>query len=214
MTGFLSSDVGVPLPLHVSLSRPFVLGTEERDDFLPDVRDKIERSRIGEFGLGVAGVEWHRTEESGRSFLVLRVRSCGGGARTEAGGRTEAGEEDEGEDEDGSTNLNPELTVFLTRCNTVVEKFGQPKLYEWADGSRVGDAFHISIAWSFAEPDEELRGKTAEVFADPEFAEAMKGIEIRVDGIKAKIGNVVNHIPLRGVGKRDDGNRSRGLFGI
>lgn len=208
MTGFLTSDVGVPLPLHVSLSRPIVLGTEEKDEFLAEVRGCLERARFGQFGLWVRGVEWHRTEESGRSFLVLRVRSLGcergkgdGGGRRgygENGGRT--GEEADGEND--YQNPNPELTVLLARCNTAVQKYDQPQLYQWADDRKIGDAFHISIAWSFAVPDEELRQKTAEVFDEPEFREALGRIEISVDGIKAKIGNVVHHIPLSRSGKR------------
>jgi hypothetical protein len=203
MTGFLTSDVGVPLPLHVSLSRPIVLGTEEKEEFLAELRGCVERMRFGEFRLRVRGVEWHRTGESGRSFLVLRVGSHGG-ERGEGDGDGETAEKME-EAADGDNlyqNPNPELTTLLGRCNTVVQKYGQPQLYEWADDSKIGDAFHISIAWSFSTPDEELRRRTAEVFDDLELKEALERIEMPVDGIKAKIGNVVHHIPLSGPRKR------------
>lgn len=197
MPGFLASDVGVPLPLHVSLSRPIVLGTEEKEEFLEEVRGCVERMRLGEFRLRVRGVKWHRTEESGRSFLVLRVRSC----RNERGRGGEVGDSGEGREEsadgdDGFQNPNPELTVLLARCNTVVQKYGQPQLYQWADERKIGDAFHISIAWSFAVPDEELKRKTSELSDEPCFKEALERMDIPGDGIKAKIGNVVHHIPL------------------
>ncbi|RKU48295.1 nuclease [Coniochaeta pulveracea] len=93
-------------------------------------------------------------------------------------------------------NPNPELTVLLARCNTVVQKYGQPQLYQWADERKIGDAFHISIAWSFAVPDEELKRKTSELSDEPCFKEALERMDIPGDGIKAKIGNVVHHIPL------------------
>ena len=209
LNGFLTSDLGAPLPLHVSLSRPISLSTAEKDRFLEGLVDRVGRTGLRRFRLGCrGGVEGHRTAESGRSFLVLRVRSGEGtdrGKRRGGGGREEGREEEE----DDPPNHNPELTVLLARCNTAVESYGQPKLYEWADEARIGDAFHVSIAWSFAEPDEEVRRRTAEVFERVEFRDAIAEMEFEVDGVKAKIGNVVHHIPLaRGT------KRPRGLFGI
>jgi len=205
LNGFLTSDLGAPLPLHVSLSRPFALSTGEKDRFLEGLVDRVGRTGIGRFRLACrGGVEWHRTPDSGRSFLVLRVRSR---EETDKEKREDAREEER--DGDDPINHNPELTVLLARCNTAVESYGQPKLYEWADESRIGDAFHVSIAWSFAEPDEELRRGTAKVFDRAEFRDAIVDMDFEVDGVKAKIGNVVNHIPLAREAKR-----SRGLFGI
>ncbi|KAB5549962.1 hypothetical protein GE09DRAFT_190822 [Coniochaeta sp. 2T2.1] len=176
---FLSSDLGAPLPLHISLSRPFVLTTGEKDGFLEQIRGEIEGSKVGDrgrrggFRLSCAGgVEWHRTGESGRSFLVLRVRSVtpnnnnrrghqsANGAEDDDGGKPEAGqigrEDDEAEGEEGGggerkTGRNPELTKLLERCNTTVASYGQPELYaaratDGGDAGRVGDAFHVSIA--------------------------------------------------------------------
>lgn len=210
LNGFLTSDLGAPLPLHVSLSRPFVLSTAEKDAFLGKATSSLKRARIPPFKLTCeGGVEWHRTPESDRSFLVLRVRSLLDHQSSEQDGHQK-------EEQDGvgsarhSRNRNPELTALLRRCNAAVESYGQPQLYEWADDVRIGDAFHVSIAWSFAEPDEELRKRTAEVFAGSEFGDAIKVMGFEVDGVKAKIGNVVSHIPLA----RDGGNRLRGLFGV
>jgi hypothetical protein len=211
VTGFLTSDLGAPLPLHISLSRPFVLSTAEKDDFLEKLTDGLTRTRINPFTLSCGSVEWHRTPESSRSFLVLRVRSH---SQDEEDGCELDGLDQKGtrsaENGKAGRNPNPELTVLLTRCNTAVAAYGQPQLYQWADDARIGDAFHVSIAWSFAEPDEELRKKTAEVFADPRSGDAIRQMEMQVDNVKVKIGNVVNHIPLT----RGSKTRLRGLFGV
>lgn len=182
---FLTSDLGAPLPLHVSLSRPIVLTTGEKEGFLAEVVASL--AGVGE-GWELEGdrVEWHRTEGSGRSFLVLRVREVG----------RATGE--------GSGNPNPGLTELLRRCNAVVEGHGQPGLYGWAGEEEVGRAFHVSVAWSFAEPSEEVRRVTEEVFGG-----RVRGVRIGVNGVKVKIGNVVTHVPLRG-----RGGGTGGLLGL
>lgn len=189
---FLTSDLGAPLPLHASLSRPIVLTTGEKDGFLAEVVAAVGGvGRPGGWELEGDGVEWHRTEESGRSFLVLRVREVGSAAAV--GG-----------------NPNPGLTELLRRCNAVVEGHGQPGLYGWAFGrgeEAVGRAFHVSVAWSFAEPGEEVRRVTEEVLGR---WGARGRVRIGVDGVKVKIGNVVTHVPLRGRGGGTEG----GLLGL
>ncbi|AEO53338.1 hypothetical protein MYCTH_14609, partial [Thermothelomyces thermophilus ATCC 42464] len=189
------SDVGVPQPLHVSLSRPLALSTEQKAQFLSELEAALagggggggggqgggggRRRRVTSFSLRCSRVEWHRTAESGRSFLVLR--------------------EEEGEE----GNVNPELTELLRRCNEVAERHGQPALYRWAEegavdeaDKRIGEAFHVSIAWSFAEPTEELVRATERVFGSQEIIDKIREIEIPVEGVKVKIGNVVTHVAL------------------
>lgn len=206
LAGFLESGLGAPLPLHVSLSRPFVLRTADKGGFLDALVREVQGCGVGAFALVCDGLVWHRSPDSNRSFLVLRVRSSsppppagdgGGGAR------------------------NPELSALLARCNDLVSSYGQPELYAASHPSQQqggpggeeggGDAFHVSIAWSFAEPTDEIRRRTAEVFARPEFRDAVaRDITIPVEGLKAKIGNVVTNIELLG---RKKGRKGRGLFG-
>lgn len=209
-TSLLTSDLGAPLPLHVSLSRPFVLQTADKDAFLGELVRAVGSCGVGAFALRADGLGWFRSAEGGRSFLVLRVRSAGRGAR------------------------NPELARLLGRCNDAVAAYGQPRLYarsgggqgggpdiesggggvESADGKdSVDEAFHVSIAWSFTEPTEEVQERTAAVFARDEFQRGIvDGITIPVDGVKVKIGNVVTNVPLAGRGKASGVRKS--LFGV
>lgn len=247
ITSLLTSDLDAPLPLHVSLSRPFVLRTHERDAFLADLTREVQHAgaaaaaaaaTTAAFTLRVDGLGWFRSPDAARSFLVLRVRSsAASNSSSSSKGRR-----------------NPELAALLARCNACVGARGQPVLYaprrqasslgsqgrqargdDNDDGGGGGggggddddgvvevdeEAFHVSIAWSFLEPTEDLRARTAAVFARDEFQRGLvgtgcdgdgHGIRIPVDGVKAKIGNVVTNIVLAGasgLGKR------RGLFGI
>ncbi|GAW22693.1 hypothetical protein ANO14919_122360 [Xylariales sp. No.14919] len=261
ITSFLTSDLGAPQPLHISLSRPIVLSTAQKDAFLSDLERSIRSSGIAAFELAPAGLQWHRTAESARSFLVLRVASkpaLNQSNTSNGNGNNKAGKG--AEDPTGETN--PQLTALLRRANAVVAAFGQPALYAFAQpraddggGERadVDTAFHISIAWSFAVPSAELQRATDEAFANAVNArpdadksnesdgEALRGgneasddenptaapsptiedlvgaMRVRVEGIKAKIGNVVTHVPLPNArGRRNDGGSEggRGLFGI
>jgi hypothetical protein len=212
LSSFLVSDLGNPQPLHISLSRPFVLSTAEKDEFLGKITHAIEGCRVAPFSLQCRGVEWHRTEESSRSFLVLRVQT--GSSRPATRSRTES------DTSGGGVNPNPELTKLLKQCNSAVKAFGQQELYQWATdpsaSGNVGDAFHISIAWCFEAPDENIRQQTENLFASASAGPAVKAIHIEVDGIKVKIGNVVSHIPLSlpGKGHRDKTQAAGSLFGI
>lgn len=210
----MTSDLGAPLPLHISLSRPLALATAVKDGFLDQLRHRLRRGGgrpVAPFPLRPRGLEWHRTAESARSFLVLRVARAAGSPDREP----------EEEEEEEAAPPNAELTDLLRRCNDLARAFQQPALYAFAaaaDGSSrvsgpgdepqpnsqpetrapVGDAFHISIAWTFAQPTPELLEATQEAFTSgPEpLCERIGAIRIPVDGVKAKIGNTVTHVPL------------------
>lgn len=245
VTSLLTSDLAAPLPLHVSLSRPFVLRAHERAALLDDLAREVvaastsfppsrSRDRDGpatSFDLRVDGLAWHRSPDAARSFLVLRVCSASAAGSIGSAGTGNSS---------GPSSRNPELAAILARCNACVGARGQPVLYARRGSPKKGgerkearnddhgddgkaaapavdeEAFHVSIAWSFAEPTEELRARTAAVFARDEFQRGLvggaDGVRIPVDGVKVKIGNVVTHIALAG----DNGaaGRKGGLFGI
>lgn len=194
LAGFLTSELGSPLPLHVSLSRPFVLRTGEKDAFLDRLIQDTARCHVPTFSLACYDLAWHRSPESERSFLVLRVR--------------------------GPSGTNDELSALLHACNRLVASYGQPQLYAPRsprhDGSNyTSDAFHVSLAWSFIAPTSELCQETAEVFARPEFRDAIIArISIPVEGVKVKIGNVVTNIALPETGGGSGSRNGTGLFGI
>ncbi|KAK9777525.1 putative U6 snRNA phosphodiesterase [Seiridium cardinale] len=215
---FLTSDLGAPLPLHISLSRPLSLTTGQKGEFLDRLRDAVSKCGLGEFELTPTALEWHRTYESSRSFLVLRVVSSApplfspavpvSSLKSVAVGKP--GEK------------NPELGALLRHCNTLCKTFEQPELYAFSSGvmdlegghelavANAENAFHVSLAWSFAEPTEGLRQATKQVFEMREHASGVKGIRIKVDGIKAKIGNIVTHLPLSATAARKIGSTPEG----
>lgn len=210
---FLTSDLGAPLPLHISLSRPLSLSGAQKDDFLDRLRGIIAKSGVGAFELIPTSMEWHRTHESARSFLVLRVVSAA----------PSDGTLDSRDSQRVPRGRNVELSTLLHQCNQLCRSFGQPELYALdqkvgnsvaTDAVVVGDAFHASVAWSFAEPTEELKRVTADICASAEFKKGASGMRISVDGIKAKIGNVVTRLPVTVKGNRNthETHGRKGLF--
>lgn len=167
--------------------------------------------RFHSFDLCFADLFWHRSPDSNRSFLVLRVSSKNArSAEEDQGGAGGAGN-------DGDANPNPELTRLLQRCNALVSSYGQPQLYRLEhlpdgedralNGSEevlMGMAFHVSIAWSFAELTDEIQTLTAAVWNRTSLGKQVGGTMLRVDAVKAKIGNVVTSLKLveRGKGKK------------
>ncbi|KAI1136115.1 hypothetical protein F5Y05DRAFT_124528 [Hypoxylon sp. FL0543] len=237
LTSFLVSDLGAPQPLHISLSRPIVLSTSQKDLFLEELITRVKSSGVAPFDLAPRGLEWHRTPESARSFLVLRVASASAvspattstaapspGVGSEARRpntpslallTSHAEEDKEAAKAPQATpatisspthhhhQQNPQLTALLQRCNALAKEHQQPPLYAHKANSG-DDAFHISVAWSFAPPTPEVRRRTEELFAAHSSGATrgeILGLRVRVDGIKAKIGNVVTHVPLPVRGK-------------
>jgi hypothetical protein len=184
---FLTSDLGSPLPLHISLSRPLSLTTGNKDDFLDKITESFNNSGITPFAVKPQGLAWYRSPDSDRTFLILRVAS---GPSPAAGTKDEA------------RPLNPELTSLLARSNTVATQFGQPSLYQRdaKEKEPVGSAFHVSIGWTFHLPGDEMSLKTLRLFRQSKFDDIRKW-EISVAGIKVKIGNVVNHVALKKTGR-------------
>lgn len=186
---FLTSDLGSPLPLHISLSRPITLTAAEKDEFLEKITQTIQSSHVAAFHVFLRHLAWYKSPDSDRTFLILRVSS--------------------NESDQNLTSLNPELTSLLSRCNQVATSFNQPALYQ-RDAALVGGAFHVSIGWTFDDARDEASSKTAELFSRKEY-NSIRQWKVEIPGIKVKIGNVVSHVPLGGSRKASIANS--GLFG-
>ena len=123
----LENELGVPQPLHISLSRPLVLKTAEKDAFLARLKQRVNESNIKAFSIQPKDLTWHPNESGNRHFLVLRLQ----------------------------TPPTSELHKLLEICNAIARTFEQPPLYADRKGEkRTADdnQFHVSIAWSLEAP--------------------------------------------------------------
>lgn len=168
----LQNDLGVALPLHVSLSRPLVLKTEHKEGFLNQLKQAISRGGVRAFTSKPDALAWHPNEISTRWFLVLRLQ------------RPE----------------KDELSKLLSACNEVAEAFKQPLLYVAdrpkmsstttnAEANPAGDdKFHISIAWSLKQP---AVGDDTDT-STRDFA----ALKVPFSEVKVRIGQDVTTLPL------------------
>ncbi|PLB50696.1 hypothetical protein P170DRAFT_435870 [Aspergillus steynii IBT 23096] len=183
----LRSDLGAQLPLHISLSRPVVLRTEQKQPFLETFTAALQESNVSAFDVVADSLHCVSNYEQTRWFYVLRARKP---------------EHD---------NLN-RLLGISNRCLAL---YGQPPLYEpphepgaeresrssgkSAPKSAVkqpqmrdySECFHISLAWSLTGPSPEDRDQVAEIDL-----RRLSGLRIPFDCVKAKLGNQITSIPL------------------
>lgn len=180
----LRSDLGALLPLHVSLSAPLVLRTEQKTLFEERLADRLRKLRVSAFTVNVVGFDWVSNHDATRFFLVLRLSKPEG----------------------------DQLNVLLHACNTSAREFELTQLYDVpaevhvsTDKGEVFDipdnssAFHISIAWTLQRPTEDAARQLSSTVVD-----RCRGLEIKFESLKLKIGNTVLNILLH---KSDDGRR-------
>jgi len=180
VNGFLRSDLGAQLPLHISLSAPLVLTTSQKVDFQSNFERSLTRTPFRTFCVNPTSLAWVSNFEKTRFFLVLRL----------------------------SRPKDDQLNRLLDLSNECATQFHLPLLYkqgvvyagESANKNKrperkaedSSSAFHISIAWTLQEPSEDERATVQSVILPSELAEK----DIRFDTVKLKIGNVVNDITL------------------
>lgn len=182
---FLRSDLGALLPLHISLSAPLVLRTEQKSLFEDSLGAQLKRFRVSAFTVDVVGLDWVSNHDDSRYFLVLRL----------------------------SRPVGDQLNKLLDVCNTSAREFALTELYPAREKAHVpaekrkapeipdsSGAFHISVAWTLQKPAE---GATWPL--SPEIVDRFRGLEIRFDTLKVKMGNMVLDILLD---KGDGGQRS------
>ncbi|KAI9934633.1 hypothetical protein ASPWEDRAFT_44079 [Aspergillus wentii DTO 134E9] len=162
----LKSDLGAQLPLHISLSRPVVLRTEQRQSFMETFETAIQVSRIPPFNATLESLDWVSNYEKTRWFLVLRVK------------RPE------------HDNLNR----LLKLSNRSLSLFDQPPLYQSnqkTDTEDYSHCFHISLAWSLTEPSSHDKERIASTDL-----QELRELQILFNCVKSKIGNNISSIPL------------------
>lgn len=205
MLSLLQNDLGVPLPLHISLSRPLVLKTYQKESFLQQLKTHLDTDgSIKSFTVRPRGVTWHSNEVDTRWFLVLRLESSKDG---------EVGCKEGG---------IKQLQKMLGRCNDVAAQFGQPVLYAYDQESVAEESdgqFHISIAWSLHAPPGSTRmswndasrpnaaSQETNSFQENDRAnesgipsallERLCGISIAFAEVKVRIGQDVHRLPLK-----------------
>ncbi|PBP22459.1 hypothetical protein BUE80_DR006667 [Diplocarpon rosae] len=195
------SDIGVPLPLHVSLSRSLGFVASQKDEFVDSLCRAIQVSGVRPFDISFDGLEWVANFEGTRWFLVLRIPQP----------------RDDG------------LNKLLFICNSTVQQFGQPPLYpkpptepsltafqkeehrrpvknkrsrpcstplkpDWSDMQDATAAFHISLAWTLEQPSRELLELTKTIPRN--HLRDMKQIQVQIEEIKCKVGNNVTSMSL------------------
>ena len=188
----LQSELGVRLPLHVSMSAPIALQTEQKAEFEESLRIAVEASRLRAFQVTVYGLDWVSNVECTRWFLVLLL------------------------DHPKSNELNKLLGI----SNTLMTRFGLQTLYAdnrnekrmnagaYPSADRepegIGDgfgptdlglhsspsSFHISIAWTLSQPP----GKGNKLSLDSD--EPLQALMITFASLKLKMGNVVIDMPF------------------
>ncbi|KAM5457662.1 poly(U)-specific 3'-to-5' RNA exonuclease [Microsporum audouinii] len=178
----LYSDLGAQLPLHISLSRPVVLLTEQRESFLNLFHESIYKSKIQPLEVSPSSLDWVSNFEHTRWFLVLRL----------------------------NRPKNDGLNRLLRLSNTTLAHFSQPPLYEnpthrqkRKHGKQVGhqhdispysgpgdtdytDCFHISIAWTLEEPGARDKERLLSIDFQPH------KLNFKFNNVKVKIGNQIH----------------------
>lgn len=170
----LESELGAPLPLHISLSRSLTLTLSNKTSFLAKVQNAVLASSISSFSVNPTSCTWVSNYERTRWFLVLSL------ARPEG----------------------DQLNDLLRLCSKIATDYDQPRLYdspnfeaarsapELADEFDRSLAFHISIAWTLIPPSQALIEAATTWSNDSIDA-------FTVEGIKVRIGNVVTSVPLK-----------------
>lgn len=191
----LQSDLGAPLPLHISLSRTLQIKTEDRESFLGTLDVALRRAAVQAFNYAFCGLKWVPNYERNRWFLVLGIEKP----------------------------AHDELNRLLSTCNEAVLRSGFPALYaggkgdgpmennsptarspEGGDVDR-SDRFHVSIAWNLEEPDPQW----VDLVQDLDVDSHIRAPQASFDVVKARVGNVVHNFDLK-TRKNSLGNDSHG----
>ncbi|KAJ9657940.1 poly(U)-specific 3'-to-5' RNA exonuclease [Neophaeococcomyces mojaviensis] len=174
----LLSDLGVRQPLHVSLSSPLILTTDNKDKFELEIKKAVRDAGLSTFKAVSSGLRWVSNFDQSRYFLILIL----------------------------AQPQNDELNILLKRCNEVCRTFDLPELYiqdrlvgvsKHTDPGIMSskpllksevahDKFHISIAWTLAPPNDGFEDNLVKFDS--------VDIEVSFNSLYIKIGNTVSRV--------------------
>lgn len=185
----LRSDLDVRQPLHVSLSTPLILTTDNKDTFESTLTRDIEELNLGVITTSASGLQWVSNFDGTRYFLIITLKTPGEG----------------------------QLQKLLSTCNHTAASFALPELYSASNNESVnvgvvpgaastdteyidtgaptelvpsnGSKFHISIAWSLE------KVHTSQSVLES-LQSKLKDLKIIFDRVHIKIGNQVSTVQL------------------
>jgi hypothetical protein len=184
----LTSELGVALPLHVSLSRTLQIKTEDREAFVESLQSAVRKSSVRVFHFAFSGLKWVPNFERNRWFLVLSIKKP----------------------------EHDELNKLLDACNHAAQSTGHAALYTGGRGDgpmqdtsppsakRVkrdarteehtdhSEYFHISIAWNLTEPNPDWISMVQDIDVNKHISPPQASF----DSVKARVGNIVHNISL------------------
>ena len=172
----------MPLPLHISLSAPLVLRTEQRHEFLEDIQKAVAKERpegknteeSHTFSIRLNNLRWAANYERNRWFLAFGIQKP------------------------PEDNLNKLLMKF----NDVAMVYALPSLYVNTNDVKQGEIpedftsrFHFSVAWSLETPVIE-KESFSDVELDIAEIEKLRSADIEISTIKVKIGSTIQSVHL------------------
>lgn len=179
----LQSELGAPLPLHVSLSRTLQIKTDDRETFLGTLNNSLRRAAVQAFRFDFRDLKWVPNFERNRWFLVLGIKKP----------------------------AHDELNRLLNACNEAAQSSGHPALYSGDKGdgpmetnsptarsqfehnkSDRSKHFHVSIAWNLTEPDPAW----ISLVQNMDVERCIRSPQASFETVKARVGNVVHNFDL------------------
>ncbi|OAG08965.1 uncharacterized protein CC84DRAFT_1194948 [Paraphaeosphaeria sporulosa] len=210
----LLSELGTPIPLHVSLSRTLQIKTDDRDQFLETLNKSLHRAAVRPFDVRFTVLKWVPNYDRTRWFLILGIErpaqdelnrllhACNDAAKESGHPPLYVGGKGDGPMENDGTI---DIYIANKRKKSVQDEDTKEKAKSTIDRTQ---NYHVSIAWTLTQPDLEW----ITLAQDVDVSTFIESPQTPFEVVKAKIGNNVHNIELdprkTSLGKR------RGLLGL
>lgn len=189
----LTSPLGAPTPLHISLSRTLPILTHQRSSFLEQLGAKIREAGVQPFTVLLSGgLRWASNEDGSRLFLVVQpskgILEMGTLLRTCNRVVKDAGLGDRGLYEDSEQEFH----------FSIAWRLGNGVARSAEDGNESRKKTNINV-------DDGTLRKAWEASAGKEVSE----IEVLFHKVMVRIGNAVHAVEL--AGKKPESSKKRGM---